>query len=177
MSDRIIWLIIFLLTGSAVAVDVPFVFDDSAVDVASYSSDQIRQAYFSSQDLKGVPQISEPKDSEILAFPITGGSSISEGTVDEKVGELKTILNARVEPDNHDIRHVALLLAGKHPGDYTIEQVDCIYSYLNGGDGATKGWSYVRDPRGMDYFANASESLNTGKEIGCSVIGDCDDFG
>jgi WD40 repeat protein len=176
MSNNIIWLIIILLTGSAVAADVPFVFDDSAVDVASYTSDQIRQAYSTSQDLEGVPQISEPKDSEVLAFPITGGSSIPEGTVDEKVGELKIILNARVEPDNRDIRHAALLLAGKHPGDYTIEQVDCIYSYLKGGDDATEGWSYVRDPRGVDYFANASESLNTGKEIGCSGIGDCDDF-
>jgi len=38
------------------------------------------------------------------------------------------------------------------------------------------GWSYVRDPRGLDYFNNASESLGAGKEIGCAGIGDCDDF-
>jgi WD40 repeat protein len=169
-------IIIVILIGTGLGADVPFVFDESNSGVASYSSDQIEQASSASSDLAGVPLISAPSDSEVLEFPITGGSGATEGKVDRNVRELKSILNSRIEPDNPAVRYEALLLAGKHPGDYTIEQVSAIYSYLKSGDDAKKGWSYVRDPRGLDYFSNASESLGAGKEIGCAGIGDCDDF-
>ena len=165
-----------LLIEPGVAADVPFVFDESISTIASYSSDQIEQASVNSLDLVGVPLISAPSDSEDLEFPITGGSGTPDGEVDKNVGELKSVLDSRIEPDNPTVRHEALLLAGKHPGDYTIEQISAIYSYLKSGDGVKNGWSYVRDPRGVDYFNNASESLGAGKEIGCSGIGDCDDF-
>jgi WD40 repeat protein len=178
MFHRSLWLsiIILMLIGTGLAADVPFVFDESASGVAGYSSDQIVRASSSSSDLAGVPLISAPSDSEVLEFPVTGGSDAPDGKVDKNVGELKSVLNSRIEPDNPAVRHEALLLAGKHPGDYTIEQVSAIYSYLKSGDDAKKGWSYVRDPRGVDYFNNASESLGAGKEIGCAGIGDCDDF-
>ena len=41
---------------------------------------------------------------------------------------------------------------------------------------STKGWSYVRDPRGRDYYQSASETLKIGKDAGCVGAGDCDDF-
>ncbi|MCX6677434.1 MAG: hypothetical protein NTU95_05755 [Methanothrix sp.] len=176
MFHRALWLCIVLLIGSGLADDVPFVFDESTSAVAGYSSDQIEQASSNSSDLVGVPLISAPSDSEVLEFPITGGSDAPDGKVDKNVGELKVVLNSRIEPDNPTVRHEALLLAGKHPGDYTIEQVSAIYSYLKSGDDRKMGWSYVRDPRGVDYFNNASESLGAGKEIGCAGIGDGDDF-
>jgi hypothetical protein len=165
-----------ILIGTGLAADVPFIFDENVSDVAGYSSDQIKQASSASSDLARVPFISAPSDSEVLLFFITGGSSAPEGKVDKNVGELKSVLNSRIEPDNPVVRYEALLLAGKHTGDYTIEQVSAIYSYLKSGDEARKGWSYVRDPRGLDYFSNASESLGAVKEIGCAGIGDRDDF-
>jgi hypothetical protein len=42
--------------------------------------------------------------------------------------------------------------------------------------GTVQGWSYVPDPRGIDYFMYANETLDIGKGVGCAGAGDCDDF-
>ena len=176
MSFQLLWLCAVLLIGTVTAADVPFIFDENLADVFGYTPDQIEQAYAGTSDLSGVPLISAPSDDESLKIPVTGGSGGPENEIERNVGDLKRMLNSRIEPDNPAVRREAILLAGKHPGDYTIEQVSAIYSYLKGGDGLNKGWSYVRDPRGIDYFSNASEAMSAGKEIGCVGIGDCDDF-
>ncbi len=50
------------------------------------------------------------------------------------------------------------------PGSFNIDQICEIYSDLH------SRWKYVNDPRGSEYFASASESIQNG------LTGDCDDF-
>jgi len=169
-------LCIFFLIGLGVATDVPFVFDKNTSGVANYTSSQIEKAHLSSLDLSGVPNVTQAFDNETMAFPVTGGGNISEGKEDKNVGELKKVLNSRVEPDNPIIHREAVVLAAKYPGDHTIDQISSIYSYLKSGESSKKGWSYVPDPRGIDYFMYANESLAIGKDAGCAGAGDCDDF-
>ncbi len=166
----------FLLIGTGIALDVPFVFDEASSGVASYNSNQIVQSHFSSPDLIGVPTVTQVEDNEILAFPVTGGGSAPGETTEINVGELKYVFNARVEPDNSQVHEEALVLASKFPGDLTIDQICSIYRYLKNGEGSIKGWSYARDPRGIDYFMYANQSLRIGERTGCVGAGDCDDF-
>ena len=176
MSLSTLWLCIFLLICIGTAADVPFVFEKNTSGLANYTSSQLEKAHLLSHDLSGVPTVTQAVDNETMAFPVTGGSSISEGKVDKNVGELKKALNSRVEPDNPAIHREAVVLAARYPGDHTIDQISSIYSYIKNGDGSKKGWSYVPDPRGIDYFMYDNESLSIGKDAGCAGAGDCDDF-
>jgi tetratricopeptide (TPR) repeat protein len=176
MSHWAIWLCIVFLIGSSVAADVPFVFDAKTSDVSSYTSTQLEQAHISSPDLVGVPTVIQPEDNETLEFPVTGGGSTPEGTTEKRMGELKRMLNSKVEPDNHRVHKEAVGLALKYPGDHTIDQICSIYGYLKSGDGSKQGWGYVPDPRGLDYFSYANESLVTGDGTNYVGGGDCDDF-
>lgn len=171
-----LWLYIILFIGTGMAIDVPFVFDETSSGVASYNSDQIEQAHISSPDLAGVPTVTQVADNDVLDFPITGGGNIPVGTIEKNVGDLKKTLDAAVEPDNPRVREEALVLALKYPGDLTIDQIASVYSYLKNGDGSKKGWGYVRDPRGLDYFNYANASLKAGDRANCVGGGDCDDF-
>jgi hypothetical protein len=165
-----LWLCVFLLIGSVAAVDVPFVFDDKSLDVASYTPAQFEQISTTLSRLTGVPFALTPTDNESLVFPITGGGKTTLGTTEKKVADLKKILSSKVEVDEPVVIEEAGLAAGKYSGDYTIEQISGIYDHLK------ENWHYMRDPRGIDYFKNASESLNLGKKNGCVGVGDCDDF-
>lgn len=170
MFHRALWLYIFFLMGSAAAADVPFVFDARTSEMAGYTPAQLEQASVASLDLVGIPSVSIPSDNESLYFPITGGGDSPEGKIEKNVGELKKALNSRVEPDNPIVHREALSLAAQNPGDYTIEQVSAIYSYLK------ENWRYVRDPRGVDYLNYANETLAIGTDTKCVGAGDCDDF-
>ena len=86
------------------------------------------------------------------------------------ITDLEEIFCARVEPGNPSIRYEALRLVSMYPGDFTIEQVSAIYDYLKA------NWRYVTDPRGIDSFNYANESLHGGKQTGHSGVGDVDDF-
>lgn len=176
MSSWTLWLCAVLLIGSGMAADVPFVFDKSTSDVASYTPVQLEQAYASSPDLVGVPSVSTPSDSEVLEFPVTGGGNTPQGKTGKNVRELKETFNSRVEPDNSRVHEEALVLVAKFPGDLTIDQICSIYGYLKNGESPTRGWSYARDPRGIEYFMYANESLRVGERSDCVGVGDCDDF-
>jgi hypothetical protein len=165
-----------LLVGSGTAADVPFVFDQSTSSVASYSPSQLEQEHLSSADLAGVPAVTLAADDEVMVFPVAGGGSMPEGENSKKVGELKKSLSARTEPDNPVVHYEAVVLGAKYPGDHTIDQIASIYDYLKNGDDSKRGWSYVPDPRGIDYFMYANETIKIGKEVGCAGAGDCDDF-
>ncbi|AEB68868.1 transglutaminase-like domain-containing protein [Methanothrix soehngenii] len=175
MAHGAIWLCMVLLVGLGSAADVPFVFDQSTSDVAGYTSAQIEQDHTTSPDLAGVPIVSSPSDSESLEIPITGGGSGS-GTQEKNIGELKRTLDARVEPDNPRVRDEAVVLALKYPGEKTIDQIVSIYDYLKNGDESKKGWGYVSDPRGIDDFMFANQTLRNGERANCVGGGDCDDF-
>jgi transglutaminase-like putative cysteine protease len=92
------------------------------------------------------------------------------------IGDLKKVFDARVEPDNAYVNHKALMLAARYPGDRTIDQICSIFQYIKDGDTSTKKWSYVADPRGLDLYRYANESLKIGDSLGNSGAGDCDDF-
>jgi transglutaminase-like putative cysteine protease len=176
MSPRIIYLCLVLLIGSALAADIPFVFDQDSSGVAAYSSAQLEQARAASSELRGVPGASIPANDEVLQFPVAGESSTPSGKTEKKAEEINKTLNSRVEPDNARVHDLALALAAQHSGDYTIDQVCEIYSYLKYGNSTKKPWSYARDPRGVDYFNFASKSLSAGDDAKCAGAGDCDDF-
>ena len=175
MAHGAIWLCMVLLVGLGSAADVPFVFDQSTSGVAGYTSAQIEQDHTTSPDLAGVPIVSSPSDNESLEIPITGGGSGS-GTQEKNIGELKRTLDARVEPDNPRVRDEAVVLALKYPGEKTIDQIVSIYDYLKNGDESKKGWGYVSDPRGIDDFMFANQTLRNGERANCVGGGDCDDF-
>ncbi|MCX6678341.1 MAG: tetratricopeptide repeat protein [Methanothrix sp.] len=176
MFPRVHWLCIVLLIGSAASSDVPFVFDSTSSGVAGYSADQLESMRASSPDLAGVPLVTTPSDDEVLQFPVTGGGSTPGNTTEKNAGDLKKALDARVEPDNSRVRDEAVVLALKYPGEKTIEQIASIYNYLKKGDGSKKGWGYVSDPRGIDYFMFANQTLKNGDRANCVGGGDCDDF-
>ncbi|MDD4651256.1 MAG: transglutaminase domain-containing protein [Methanothrix sp.] len=176
MSAPAALLLMLLIAGTGAAADVPFVFKDSTFEVAGYSADQLESMRVSSSDLAGVPPVTTPSDEEVLQFPVAGGGSSPEGTAEKNAGDLKRALDARVEPDNSRVRDEAVVLALKYPGEKTIEQIASIYSYLKNGDSSKKGWGYVSDPRGIDYFMFANQTLKNGDRANCAGGGDCDDF-
>jgi hypothetical protein len=125
MPSRILYLLcaVILLVGSAAAADVPFVFDSKTSDATGYTSVQIEQASSSSSDLAGVPPITQASDNQILAFPVVGGGSTSTGITNKSVGDLRKILDLKVEPDNPRVHDEAVVIALKYPGDGTIDQL------------------------------------------------------
>lgn len=73
-------------------------------------------------------------------------------------------LQESVDFTNPTTRSFALALASKNDGPFNIDQVCNVYSYIY------DNWKYVNDPRGVDYFSKASETINN------NLTGDCDDF-
>jgi hypothetical protein len=159
-----------LLAGSVEAADMPFVFDNKSLHVADFTPAQFEEINTQLSSLAGVPVALTPSDNETLEFPITGGGKTAFGTIEKKAVDLKNILNSKVEADEPVVIEEAGLAAGRYSGDYTIEQISGIYDHLK------DNWHYMRDPRGIDYFKNASESLILGRKSGCVGVGDCDDF-
>ena len=178
MSPLALWLCVILLIGSVTAADVPFVFDDTSSGVAGYTANQFEKISTSSSDLAGIPKATTPSNDEILEFPVTGGGSTPGEKTETKVEELNRTINSKVEPDDDTVYRVAHQLAAEHPGDFTIDQVDEIYSHLKYGNDSIRAWSYSRDTRGVDKFNSASESLSLGHQAKskCVGSGDCDDF-
>ena len=161
---------VIILLGLALAEDIPYVFDGKFSDATDYTSTQLKSMRAASPDLANVPEVSTPRDDEILEFPVTGGGNAPDSKAEKKVIDLKNIFDARVEPANPIVRDEAVGLVARYPGDYTIDQISSIYSYLK------KDWHYVRDPRGVDYYMYANETLKVGEKASCIGAGDCDDF-
>lgn len=63
-------------------------------------------------------------------------------------------------------RNFAVKNAGRSPGEYNIGQVISIYDAIR-----PPNWKYVNDPRSMEFFAKASQTIND-----TNLTGDCDDF-
>jgi tetratricopeptide (TPR) repeat protein len=174
-----LWLIcVILLIRSGLATDIPYVFDEKSPSLAGYTTEQLEHISSSSSDLLGVQPISVLPDNEVIEISETGGGE-GRGPVTKTkwtIDELKKVFDARVEPDNAYVNHKALILAARYPGDRSIDQICSIFQYIKQGDVSTKGWSYVGDPRGIDVYHFANETLKVGESVGCSGAGDCDDF-
>jgi hypothetical protein len=97
---------------------------------------------------------------------ITTNSSTEQ--VEEIVPSFEDITMNKIKDamdvDNEITRSYALNLAARFPGEFSISQICSVY------DNLFKNWSYVNDPRGMEYFAKSSFTINAG------LKGDCDDF-
>lgn len=69
-----------------------------------------------------------------------------------------------IDPTSPVTRNTAAQLAAESEGTYHVEQVARIWSHVR------DKWRYVNDPKGSEYFARASETIEN------DYIGDCDDF-
>jgi hypothetical protein len=161
---------VIILSGLALAEDIPYVFDETFSDATDYTTTQLESMRAASPYLAGVPAVSTPRDDEILEFPVTGGGNAPGSKTEKKVIDLKRIFDSRVEPENPIVRDEAVGLVARYPGDYTIDQISSIYTYLK------EDWHYIRDPRGVDYYMYANETLKVGEKANCIGAGDCDDF-
>lgn len=61
-------------------------------------------------------------------------------------------------------RNTAARIAAEDQGPFHVEQVARLWSHVR------EQWRYVNDPRGTEYFATASETIDN------EFAGDCDDF-
>jgi hypothetical protein len=129
---KICWITILLLSGNALAADIPFIFDGTNLN-----------------PINDMPQL----------------NALVDNNFDQRV------------EGNHDlVMATARILAAKHPGDHTIEQISEIFDFMRYGNPIERGWCYVSDPTTFEYYAYANQSLAEGQMVGCSGLGDCDDF-
>lgn len=80
-----------------------------------------------------------------------------------RIHTLDKVVNA-MDISHPTTRNAAAQIAAEDEGAFSVEQAAHIWSKVRA------EWRYVNDPRGMEYFALASESIDQG------YIGDCDDF-
>jgi hypothetical protein len=110
-----------------------------------------------------------PRGGEIAQSAPNGVSSVTE-TIEalspaSRVSEQSASkIAAALTPMDALTRNTAVKIAARTQGPFHVEQVAEIWNAVR------KGWRYVNDPEGQDYFATASETIDNG------YIGDCDDF-
>jgi hypothetical protein len=80
--------------------------------------------------LVGVPPVTNAAGNVTLNVPVVGGGINPQGTISEKVDYLRNLFDSRVEPDNSKVRVLAKNIAGDHPGDCTIDQIDDVFGYI-----------------------------------------------
>ncbi len=186
------WLFVILIisTGTGICADIPYVFgeeggvplDDSSFYVEDDTFEQGEEAdaspleptdiplSYDGSDTE-IPLLADYDDSDAIVFSTASGSSSSKTVSKSRtVGAIKNEINGKVDVDNEITRNAAVVIAAKYPGEYNIDQIISVHNYLK------NGWTYVEDPRGIDYYSSASNTLQLGKELGCVGIGDCDDF-
>jgi len=83
--------------------------------------------------------------------------------------------------DTNNIHDEASEIAGEYTDFfdypyYCINKICNIYDFMIYGKRCYGGWLFDSDPRASDYLSSASETLETGKSLGRSGRGDCDDF-
>jgi len=115
--------------------------------------------------------LSEYNSSEVITFTAASGSD-GVGTTYESsrtVDSIRKEIDEKVQVGNPIVISEAREHAKRFPGEYNIEQVCSIYHYIR------DNWRYINDPRGMEYYQYANETiLKKGND--CSGAGDCDDF-
>lgn len=120
----------------------------------------------------GHSNLAEYNGSDIVMFTV---ASIPDGnwpasTYFRTVNSIKNEIDEKIEVGNPVVRAKAATLAARYPGSYTINQICSIYDHMK------VDWSYVNDPRGIEYFQYANETIQIGRAAGYNGAGDCDDF-
>ena len=100
---------------------------------------------------------------ERLGLPHEGVDASSPQEASIRVHTLPKVLRA-LDSTDPATRTAAARIAAGDQGPFRVEQVARIWSHARG------QWRYVNDPRGNEYFAKASETIDN------EYIGDCDDF-
>lgn len=104
----------------------------------------------------------EPRLPPLLPSHTPGGASAEERAIRDS-GTAARILEA-VDPATPTTRNRAVQVASETDGPFHVEQVAAIWMHVRA------EFDYVNDPRGSEYFARASETIDNG------YAGDCDDF-
>lgn len=155
---------------------MPFVFGEDTPPLEGLSPEELQQLAASAPGLEGVPKVSEVPEDEVMEWTEVGGKTVARGVTKSTAGELKDIFDSRVDLGEGIVRETALLLAADYPGELSVDQVCAIFEFMKRGDDSAQGWRYVQDPRGIDDYAYASQTLEICQKINVSGIGDCDDF-
>jgi len=95
------------------------------------------------------------------AVTTAAAASPEEASIRARVAPL---VAASIDPVHPRTRNLAVRIAATTGGPFRVEQVARVWSHVR------REWRYVSDPRGGEYFATASETIENG------LAGDCDDF-
>jgi hypothetical protein len=114
------------------------------------------------QSALAAPTLPIPEDLRLPESRTEGGPSPEESAL-RRSGVARRVREA-MDPNDAVTRNLAVKVASKRQGTYSVEQVAAIWLHVRG------AFNYVNDPRGSEYFARASETIENG------FAGDCDDF-
>lgn len=95
------------------------------------------------------------------ADPPTAASSPEEASIRTRIAPR---VAASIDPVHPRTRNLAVQIAASTDGPFHVEQAARVWAHVRA------NWRYVSDPRGGEYFARASETIENG------MAGDCDDF-
>lgn len=93
--------------------------------------------------------------------PPIAASSAEEASIRSRIAPR---VAASIDPTHPRTRNLAVRIASSNDGPFHVEQAARIWAHVR------QSWRYVSDPRGGEYFAHASETIENG------MAGDCDDF-
>lgn len=96
-----------------------------------------------------------------LERAMEGAASAEEASI--RVHTVPKLTEA-IDYENRLTRNTAVQIAADDEGPYKVEQVARLWTHARG------RWRYVNDPKGSEYFATASETIEN------EWAGDCDDF-
>jgi len=92
-----------------------------------------------------------------------GGNARSQQEASIRTHTVPLVLES-IDSTHPSTRNTAVRVAAEDQGPYHVEQVARLWTHVRG------RWRYVNDPRGGEYFAKASETIEN------EYAGDCDDF-
>ncbi len=114
--------------------------------------------------------------SDLITFTVEG-PSVRETEYEKetrRIDKIKSEIEVDLDIEDFDqIRlKVAPLVGDAASGSLNIKQISNIYDYMC----SNSNWGYLNDPRGLDWFQNATYTLRTADSNHKVGYGDCDDF-
>lgn len=106
------------------------------------------------------------KHAEIAMAPVAEALEPSARSAEESAirASVRDRVVAAIDHTSPMVRNLSAQVAGRDPGAFHIGQVAAVWREVR------SRWSYVNDPRGDEYFATATETVEN------NMVGDCDDF-
>jgi len=158
---------ILALAAPALGADIPCAFDELGIVEIGDSSSQLTEE----GAMAGLPTMQGPGSSG------SGPSESPEVSLPkEDVSIKKAKIKAAVDPTNPITRNKAVEIASQFSGSYNVQQLCSIYHFVK------DNWRNTSDPRGVDFFSPASETITLAESIAkrdnatVAGAGDCDDF-